>query len=590
MITIRKPLCFTEIGRKDNQEDYLYPANANVDTRVFIMCDGMGGHDNGEVASMTAATALGDYLSSCTSVDIPAFEEGLAKAYDALDKIDTNSTRKPGTTMTCLCLNSDSYLVAHIGDSRIYHIRPSMYNAGTRRGGILYQSSDHSLVNDLLKAGELTEDEARDFPQKNIITRAMQPHLPKRCKADVYMFDDIQGGDYFFLCSDGVLERLSNEALCEILADKSTDDKQKLAAIKAICDRNTRDNYTCWLVPVDKADIKQGSNVSQVIQADAEISGKSQSAEKMILQANQVSSSQEDKGTSPVAKFFKNRVVRYAVFLLSVFLVVCTGYVIIKATHSTKNNHNNSIEKIIRRSTPNKSPLRSAAIVTEAELSSADKTNPDTTFQTESVVIAENSKLKIYYPKYSKIDLVCGEMPKKSDENVILTCAAAYTVKKLNSFSHSNIIGDHISNGKRYSGASSKTYRGAFVFYNGKAHFVYDDWSKEFKEAASKGGCGFAQDMMIHNGEIIDYCRKKTSSAEFRALCLIDGKVAVVDSKGVQKFGDFVDELSELGVTEAIYLDMGDWKHSWYRNSDGQAVDIYPKPNKYATNWITFYK
>lgn len=271
MITIRKPLSFSEIGHKDNQEDYLYPPKADTHTRVFIMCDGMGGHDNGEMASKTAADTLGNYLSSCTNVDIPTFEAALSKAYDALDAIDTNSAKKPGTTMTCLCLNENSYLVAHIGDSRVYHIRPSLFNDSTKRGGILYQSSDHSLVNDLLKAGELTEEEARDFPQKNVITRAMQPHLPQRYKADIYLFDNILSGDYFFLCCDGVLEQLSNESLCAILADKKLNDEQKLASIKTICDGNTRDNYTCWLIPVDKVSIKPNSEVSQVIQADAEI-------------------------------------------------------------------------------------------------------------------------------------------------------------------------------------------------------------------------------------------------------------------------------------------------------------------------------
>ena len=268
MIKIRKPLCFTEIGLKDNQEDYLFPSNADEETRVFIMCDGMGGHDNGEVASMTAANTLGNYLTSCSAIDIPVFETGLAKAYDTLDNIDTNSMKKPGTTMTCLCLNEDNYLVAHIGDSRIYHIRPSLYHSETKRGGILYQSSDHSLVNDLLKAGELTEEEAKDFPQKNVITRAMQPHLAKRYKADVYTFDDIKGGDYFFLCSDGILEQVSNEALCEILAQDNLSDDMKLASIKSICENKTKDNYTCWLIPIDKTDVKEPNlNNTQIIQA-----------------------------------------------------------------------------------------------------------------------------------------------------------------------------------------------------------------------------------------------------------------------------------------------------------------------------------
>lgn len=230
----------------------------------------MGGHDHGEIASRTVANALGEYLDSCSTVDIPTFEAALSKAYDALDALEGNFVKKPGTTMTCLCLNEDSYIVAHIGDSRIYHVRPSLFNPTTGRGGIIYQSSDHSLVNDLLKAGELTEEEAKVFPQKNVITRAMQPNLEKRYKADVFKFQDIKPGDYFFLCSDGVLEQMSNEKLCEILANPKLSDQEKITSIKAVCDGNTRDNYTCWLVPIDKVKITAEVDDICVIQAVAE--------------------------------------------------------------------------------------------------------------------------------------------------------------------------------------------------------------------------------------------------------------------------------------------------------------------------------
>lgn len=97
-----------------------------------------------------------------------------------------------GLDVADLCLNDDSYLAAHIGDSRICHIRPSSFNPKEKRGGIIYQSSDHSLVNDLLKAGEITEQEALEFPARNVITRAMQPYLDVRYKADVYLLDDIE--------------------------------------------------------------------------------------------------------------------------------------------------------------------------------------------------------------------------------------------------------------------------------------------------------------------------------------------------------------------------------------------------------------
>lgn len=270
-INVRKPLCFSEIGRKDNQEDFLWPAreSATRDNKVFLMCDGVGGQDSGEVASETAATALGTYLTKYKPEDVivtkAMFEEALAYGYDELDKVDTGAARKMGTTMTCLVLHQGGALVAHIGDSRIYHIRPSLADENGR-SGIIYQSADHSLVNDLLRAGEITEEEAVNFPQKNVITRAMQPHLERRYRADIFNIDDLQAGDYFFLCSDGVLEQLTNDMLGAILSDSSLDDNGKLQAIRNVCDNKTRDNYTCWLIPIDSVEgIAMGETEDEVV-------------------------------------------------------------------------------------------------------------------------------------------------------------------------------------------------------------------------------------------------------------------------------------------------------------------------------------
>ena len=327
MIEIRLPLSFSEIGSKDNQEDYLYPQHADSNTRVFILCDGMGGHDNGEVASKTAATALGDYLSQFKEVDIPIFEAGLTKAYDALDMIDTHSARKPGTTMTCVCLNENNYLVAHIGDSRIYHIRPSLFNPETGRGGILYQSSDHSLVNDLLKAGEITEREASVFPQKNVITKAMQPHLERRYKADVYEFNDIASGDYFFLCSDGIIEQLSNEQLCKILANPGLSDEDKLSQIKSKCDGLTRDNYTCWLIPIDRVQIAEKSSSQNLIMAETE-----QIDNKIYLAPSKIKaiiSSLEPNVEETYNNNYKNNQIYFDLIVLGISLVAIIAWIIL---------------------------------------------------------------------------------------------------------------------------------------------------------------------------------------------------------------------------------------------------------------------
>ena len=313
-ITIRQPQCFTEIGRKENQEDYLWPSpkEATAACRVFLMCDGVGGQDHGEVASRTAATALGTYLTNHLTENRKLtkvlFEEALSYAYDALDQADSAVSSKMATTMTCLAIHSGGALIAHIGDSRVYHIRPSLADTNGRTG-IIYQSTDHSLVNDLLRAGELTEEEAANFPHKNVITRAMQPHMERRCKADIYNEEDVQAGDYFFLCCDGVLEQLTNDKLGSILADTSKDDKAKIRAIKAVCDGNTRDNYTCWLIPVESV---EGAPASATADEDlvaatvepgaiAEPIGEIKSAQRIDSPRGQVK--QESQGKTRASQF-----------------------------------------------------------------------------------------------------------------------------------------------------------------------------------------------------------------------------------------------------------------------------------------------
>ena len=220
---------------------------------------------------------------------------------------------------------------------------------------------------------------------------------------------------------------------------------------------------------------------------------------------------------------------------------------------------------------------------------------------TPPVEIVDTYGLRIYYPNYSKIDLVCGDMPSKDDKSVIMFAEAAFTGELLDVFSHKNISSSHVSSGEYYSGYLCKRNRGVFTYYNGEPHFVYQGgflkvpWPKymevALREAAHYGCCGFAQEMMIHDGIEIPHTRPASNTNEFRALCLIDGKLAIADSKGSVKFGNFIKNLQQAGATEALYLDMGPgWNYSWYRDANGNPIEIHTTPTKYATNWITFYK
>lgn len=126
----------------------------------------------------------------------------------------------------------------------------------------MYQSADHSLVNALLYSGQITPEDAKDYPRKNVITRALQPHSSKRFKAETHILHDVKDGDYFFLCCDGVLEQLTNDKLVEILSTKNSD-AEKIHLIESESLGKTKDNFTAYLIPIDKVERPTGNIKSE---------------------------------------------------------------------------------------------------------------------------------------------------------------------------------------------------------------------------------------------------------------------------------------------------------------------------------------
>ncbi len=249
-----KPLAIHELGQRQNQEDNIYPVmdKATADDRLFIVCDGMGGHEKGEVASDLVCQSFHRWFAEHLPVGEPLsdeqFREALDYVYSQLDHADDGAVKKMGTTLTFLCLHRDGCTMAHIGDSRIYHIRPFSSPTGGGREGALYQSRDHSLVFELFQAGEITYDEMRTSPQKNIITRAMQPGEDNRVRADIVHTTDIRPGDYFYLCTDGMLEEMENDEFVSILSADISDEEKRQRLILATADN--KDNHSAYLIHI----------------------------------------------------------------------------------------------------------------------------------------------------------------------------------------------------------------------------------------------------------------------------------------------------------------------------------------------------
>lgn len=259
MIFRLKAYSILEVGqRKDHtgkphQEDNIYPEYGRQSDwdRLFIVCDGMGGHDAGEVASSAVCDALSTNIlqKGHEGFSVDDFYDAMDAAFKALDEKDNGNPRKMGTTMCLLRLHKGGAFMAHIGDSRIYHIRPGKNADDTC---ILYESLDHSLVNDLIRIGEMTREEALHSRQKNIITRAMQPNQNRKPKADIHETSDIRIGDYFFLCSDGMLEQPEMEdgtIIRKVFSRQGGDDEVKVRSLKELTAGN-KDNHCAFIIHI----------------------------------------------------------------------------------------------------------------------------------------------------------------------------------------------------------------------------------------------------------------------------------------------------------------------------------------------------
>ncbi len=213
----------------------------------------------------------------------------------------------------------------------------------------------------------------------------------------------------------------------------------------------------------------------------------------------------------------------------------------------------------------------------------------------KSVEVIQNDDLTYYFPSFERIDLVTGVMPDKSDKDVLFVCEAAFTGQLLEEFNHFNIAGHHVSGGSFYKGYKCGPNNGCFTWDKKSGwHFSKESHASSetpLRKAARNGGMGFCQNLIIDKGVVGTYCFKKEQVNRYRALCELDGKLCVIDCAQPMAYGDFVSKLKTRGVSYALYCDMGTgWNYSWYRDENGDVVEIFPTPGKYTTNWIAFYK
>ena len=190
-------------------EDYIYASDKSVGPlpNLFIVADGMGGHQAGDIASQYTVEAVKRELAKQGETDI---EQALVQAIttannEIIDKATVDSTlRGMGTTIVAATITSRMIYFANVGDSRLYLINQ----------GIVQLTKDHSLVEEMVRLGGIKPEEAKNHPDKNIVTRAIG--AKKNIEVDFYEHR-LKRGDIILMCTDGLYDMVEDEELFHLV-------------------------------------------------------------------------------------------------------------------------------------------------------------------------------------------------------------------------------------------------------------------------------------------------------------------------------------------------------------------------------------
>ena len=248
-ITIQKPFSINEIGKRFNNEDSIFPNDefVSINNRLFLVCDGVGGSNKGEVASSIACDSIQTYFHTFLDTEKEFDPQFIEKSVRYTEiRFDEYIKKNPfaGGMATTLCLlyfATEGVYLTHAGDSRIYQFRD---------GKMIFKTEDHSLVNSMVKTGKINPEDADKHPQKNVIYRAIQgAHSP--VEIDIIKITDVLPNDEFLMCTDGVTEVWSDNDLCEVFSS-DVSSEEKINTIREYCRNKARDNYSAYLIPIQE--------------------------------------------------------------------------------------------------------------------------------------------------------------------------------------------------------------------------------------------------------------------------------------------------------------------------------------------------
>ncbi len=231
----------TDTGRvRSINEDYAFVSERPIGKlpNLFVVADGMGGHNAGERASSYAVEVLlNNIRKSKERNPIKVLRYAMEYANDSVyqEAMTKEGCRGMGTTMVAATILKDTLYIANVGDSRLYVIGK----------GIRQITRDHSLVEEMVRMGKLTEEEGRNHPDKNIITRAVG--VKETVAVDCFE-EKIGTRDVILLCSDGLTNMVSDEQIQQIIKTEKNLQKAAELLVETANRNGGRDNITVLLI------------------------------------------------------------------------------------------------------------------------------------------------------------------------------------------------------------------------------------------------------------------------------------------------------------------------------------------------------
>lgn len=229
----------TDIGKERKMNQDFYVANGGTPP-LFILCDGMGGHLSGDIASRTAAQSAETFIRMQKTLDLSEEKTKrlLKNAVNYANKMvysraqNTEAFSGMGTTMDICLVDFDLLYVAHVGDSRVYLLRG---------GELSLITKDHSLVEEMVDSGMISKEEAENHPNRNVITRAVGTNFSvENDFTTVPLLED----DILLMCSDGLSNMLSETEIKNLLISDQNLDKVVSNLVNRANENGGRDNIT----------------------------------------------------------------------------------------------------------------------------------------------------------------------------------------------------------------------------------------------------------------------------------------------------------------------------------------------------------